>query len=695
MCGKERVVLEDRVDVALVGWSPAGHVLAAQPDRPPRWAGRTRRSCAGWSSCPSPTGRAWRRTRRRPRPGRCDRRPPRRRTACARLRATPQGDRGAPQSAPARSGFGPGMSREYKQRLPVSPVRATSCGAGATRLARGLHRWHHFTTPLVKGCNDRVPSGRNVGRRDVSAAGAAGAPGPAAGRARAGRSVAHGQGGRGALAINPNTVLKAYRDLEREGLVPGPAGARARSSCGRCRAPIPAPRRGSGRRWQVAALSPRGRPRRSGRHRGDLSHRDPQLPRRARRMNSGSTRAAWASGTAAGGRSRTARWSCPTGRVVGLVGPNGAGKTTLLHLAVGLVTPTAGTIEVLGGRPADGPEQLARVGFVGQETPVYPTFTVSQHLRMGAWLNPSWDAAMADARIDRLQLDRRQRAGSLSGGQRAQLALTLAIAKRPQLLILDEPVASLDPLARREFLQSLMEVVADQGVSVRLSSHLVADLERVCDHLIVLAASHVQLTGEVAELLATHHRLTGPRRDPASLPASQRVVEQSHTDRQTTLLVRTDEPIIDPSVDGHAGQLDDLVIAYMSQARDGEPAARSRAGGRTVIRLRLASVAHADRGGRRGPSRHGRAAGLLRPAPDPPLPDDGGQLRGAQRLLARRSGVPSPRQDPRAPARLPGGGRARSWSASSGARRWWPASWSRARPGWPGHRASRAGAGWP
>jgi ABC-2 type transport system ATP-binding protein len=257
--------------------------------------------------------------------------------------------------------------------------------------------------------------------------------------------------------------------------------------------------------------------------------------------------------------------SVPAGRVAGLVGPNGAGKTTLLHLAVGLLSPTAGTIEVLGGQPASGPEQLGRVGFVAQDTPTYPGLSVADHLRLGARLNPTWDDALAKDRINALGLDPKQAAGKLSGGQRAQLALTLAVAKRPELLILDEPVASLDPLARREFLQSLMSFVAEQGVSVVLSSHLVADLERVCDYLIVLVASRVQVAGPVDDLLAAHHRLIGPRRDIATLPGNQHVIEQSHTDRQSTLLIRTEDPIHDPAWTVEQVGMEDLVLAYMGQ----------------------------------------------------------------------------------------------------------------------------------
>lgn len=258
--------------------------------------------------------------------------------------------------------------------------------------------------------------------------------------------------------------------------------------------------------------------------------------------------------------------SIPAGHVVGLVGPNGAGKTTLLHLATGLLAPTTGTIEVLGSEPAASPAQLARTGFVAQDAPTYAGLSVADHLRLGAHLNPGWDADLARDRVGRLGLDPGQRAGKLSGGQRAQLALTLAIAKRPELLILDEPIASLDPLARREFLQSLMEFTAGNQVSVIMSSHLMADLERICDYLIVLIASRVRVAGEVEDLLATHHLLTGARCDPAALPPGWLVISASHTDRQTTLLVRTSSPIDDPAWTVDQVGLEDLVLAYMSQA---------------------------------------------------------------------------------------------------------------------------------
>ncbi len=259
--------------------------------------------------------------------------------------------------------------------------------------------------------------------------------------------------------------------------------------------------------------------------------------------------------------------SVPSGRVVGLVGPNGAGKSTLLQLACGLLTPTSGTIEVLGGRPGSGAAQLARVGFVAQDTPTYAQLSVADHLELGARLNPAWDAKLAGARIEELGLDPAQRVGRLSGGQRAQVALTLAVSKRPGLLILDEPVAALDPLARREFLQGLMEYVAEHGTSVILSSHLVSDLERVCDHLISLVASRVQIAGDVDDLLGSHFRLTTARREADSLPAGLQVLRATHTERQSTFIVRADTPVHDPAWVLGPLDLEDLVLTYMAEGK--------------------------------------------------------------------------------------------------------------------------------
>jgi ABC-2 type transport system ATP-binding protein len=264
----------------------------------------------------------------------------------------------------------------------------------------------------------------------------------------------------------------------------------------------------------------------------------------------------------------------PAGRVVGLVGPNGAGKSTLLQLAVGLLAPSAGSITVLGGTPGGSAALLRRVGFVAQDAPAYASSSVGDHLRFGAWSNDGFDREGALRRCESLGLDLRQRAGRLSGGQRAQLALTLALAKRPELLVLDEPVASLDPLARREFLQLLMEAVVEDAFSVILSSHLIADLERVCDYLIVLAGSRVQVAGPIDRLLASHHRLTGPQHGCVKLPSGQELITERHTNVQSTLLVRHDGPILDPAWNVSDVGLEDLVLAYIGRDVHGVPAVR-------------------------------------------------------------------------------------------------------------------------
>jgi ABC-2 type transport system ATP-binding protein len=259
----------------------------------------------------------------------------------------------------------------------------------------------------------------------------------------------------------------------------------------------------------------------------------------------------------------------PRGRIAALVGPNGAGKTTLLHLAVGLLAPTTGAIRVLDHAPGDA-GLLARVGFVAQDTPVYRDFTAAEHLTLGRKLNPSFDEPRASGRLERLAIPLDRRVGELSGGQRAQVALALALAKGRELLLLDEPLASLDPLARREFLQALMGAVAEQDLTVVLSSHLLADLERVCDYLIVLSAAHVQVLGTTDELLAQHKLLIGPYRGPQPpIAGVAQVVRASHTDRQASLLVRTSGPIHDPAWKAHEVTLEDVVLAYLAEPSAG------------------------------------------------------------------------------------------------------------------------------
>jgi ABC-2 type transport system ATP-binding protein len=252
----------------------------------------------------------------------------------------------------------------------------------------------------------------------------------------------------------------------------------------------------------------------------------------------------------------------PTGSVTALVGPNGAGKTTLLQLAVGLARPSAGTVSVLGYSP-DDPALLPRIGFVAQEHPLHRGFTIAETLKLGRKLNPRWDDELACERFDRLGLPLSHKVGKLSGGQQAQVALTLALAKRPQLLLLDEPVAALDPLARREFLNTLMEAVTETGVTVVLSSHIVADLERVCDHLVILSESRPQLTGPIDEIVAGHRLLTGPRRDAAAVARVHAVIRESHTERQTSLLVRANGHVYDACWELHEVDLEEIVLAYL------------------------------------------------------------------------------------------------------------------------------------
>jgi ABC-2 type transport system ATP-binding protein len=256
----------------------------------------------------------------------------------------------------------------------------------------------------------------------------------------------------------------------------------------------------------------------------------------------------------------------PTGRVAALVGPNGAGKTTLLHLSAGLLEPTAGSVQVFGCSPQRQPrETLPRLGFLAQDHPLYRDWSVADLLTMGRKLNPRWDDVVAQARVQHLGIPLERRVGKLSGGQQAQVALVLALAKCPDLLLLDEPLASLDPLARRDFLRTLMDAVAERGMTVLLSSHIIGDLERVCDYLIVLSAARLQLAGDIGEIIRTHKRLVGPRQDEAAVASVHTVIEASHTNRQTTLLVRTNGHMFDASWDVEEASLEDIVLAYLSR----------------------------------------------------------------------------------------------------------------------------------
>jgi ABC-2 type transport system ATP-binding protein len=262
--------------------------------------------------------------------------------------------------------------------------------------------------------------------------------------------------------------------------------------------------------------------------------------------------------------------SVPEGRISALVGPNGAGKTTLLRLLAGLAAPTAGPAAVLGGPPRQDPAYLAEIGFLAQEIPLYRRRTARDHIGIGAHLNPRWDGESVRERLGGLKIPLDQPVGTLSGGQRAQVALALTLAKRPRLLLLDEPLAALDPLARRNFVAALAEAAAGGGLTILLSSHLIADIERVCDHLVLLAASRVQLCGDTETLLAQHRILAGLRKDTAAIARTHAIVREDTTARQTTLLVRLNGPVIDPAWDVEEPTLEEIVLGYMSQDDAGQ-----------------------------------------------------------------------------------------------------------------------------
>ena len=267
----------------------------------------------------------------------------------------------------------------------------------------------------------------------------------------------------------------------------------------------------------------------------------------------------------------------PAGRVVALVGPNGAGKTTLLHLAVGLTAPTGGTITVLGGVLPGSEPALERIGFVAQDAPLYKNLSVADTLRLVANLSATWDEASARAHLARLEIPLDRKVGHLSGGQQAQVSLAVALGRHPELLVLDEPVARLDPLARHDFMAILMAAVAEEGISVLFSSHVVSELERVCDYLVVLNHGKVQVAGDVEGLLDSHRIFTGPTAEAAAAAASLAVVQAQQGDRLTSLLARTSHELIPP--EGWAvgpTNLEELVLAYLrSGAASALPGPRS------------------------------------------------------------------------------------------------------------------------
>jgi ABC-2 type transport system ATP-binding protein len=255
----------------------------------------------------------------------------------------------------------------------------------------------------------------------------------------------------------------------------------------------------------------------------------------------------------------------PAGKIAGLVGPNGAGKSTFLHLVAGLLRPTTGEVRVFGRSPLSQILLLLdRIGLVAQDTPLYSNFTVADTLAFARHLNRRWDEASAEERLRRLQIPLDKRVGKLSGGQRSQVALALALGKRPELLLLDEPVARLDPLARREFMQGLTEAVAEDGISVLLSSHVVADLERVCDYLIIISGGRVQVAGDLDALLASHHLLVGPRLAGETTLPGVEVIKASHTERQSSLWVRGRLTQLPDGWRETPLPMEELVITYLS-----------------------------------------------------------------------------------------------------------------------------------
>jgi ABC-2 type transport system ATP-binding protein len=270
------------------------------------------------------------------------------------------------------------------------------------------------------------------------------------------------------------------------------------------------------------------------------------------------------------------------GSITGLVGPNGAGKSTLLRLAAGLSRPSEGTVSAFG-QPIDpnGTDELGRIGYLDQHRPIYGSFRVRDMLTLGRKLNTEWDDALAPQLLAEVGIPLNVRVRTLSIGQQAQVSLAVCLAKRPDLLLLDEPAGSLDPLARRQLFEALLGTVAERGTTVLLSSHIVSELEPVCENLIILAASSVRLSESMEEILATHKLIiVGP--GIASIPGVE-VISTKTSGRQTHLLVRGTPP--DVSADWQVLQpdLEEVVLGYLTQAGEHSAPSDGRATEATQI----------------------------------------------------------------------------------------------------------------
>ena len=252
----------------------------------------------------------------------------------------------------------------------------------------------------------------------------------------------------------------------------------------------------------------------------------------------------------------------PEPSIVGIAGPNGAGKSTLLGLAVGLLEPTEGAVTVCGRDPRRDPAALADIGYVAQGAPLYRGFTVGEMLDFARISNPRWDQPLATELLSRSSSA--TPVSALTPGERAHLALALALGKRPALLLLDEPFARLDPLASRELLRLLMEGAAEIGSAVVVATRVLTDIERVCERVVLLGHGHVGLDGTVEELLASHRLLTGARRPLGRIRGVEEIVRERSSGRQLTLLVRTNGPVADPTWSVEQIGLEELLLAYMA-----------------------------------------------------------------------------------------------------------------------------------